>query len=99
MQSEVSYIPYATSPHELTVGIITFAQFEEGVLVENERNSEEDKSILALNDESSTDNDSDYGSISMNSLEDIWNRSQIHPELNTRDDILKIRDRIKQTQN
>ena len=40
MQPEVSYIQYATSFHEQTGNIITFAHFEEGNLVENERNSE-----------------------------------------------------------
>ena len=33
---------YATSYHEQTGNIITFSQFEEGYLVENGRNSEED---------------------------------------------------------
>ena len=36
------HIPYATSSHEKTSNIITFTQFEEGNLVENERNVEED---------------------------------------------------------
>ena len=43
MWPEVSYILYATSYHEQTGDIITFAQFEEGNLVENERNAEEEK--------------------------------------------------------
>ena len=34
----VLYIPYATSSHEKTRNIITFAQFEEGNLLGNERN-------------------------------------------------------------
>ena len=45
MRVEVSYIPYATLSHEQTRKIITFAQSEEGNLVENERNTEEDESI------------------------------------------------------
>ena len=40
MQTTVSYILYATLYHEQTVYIITFAQFEEGDLVENERKAE-----------------------------------------------------------
>ena len=40
MRPEVSYILYATSSHEKTGNIITFAQFEEGNLVENEHNAE-----------------------------------------------------------
>ena len=43
MRPPVSYIPYATSYHEKTGGIITFAQFEEVHLVENERNLVEDE--------------------------------------------------------
>ena len=41
MQSTVLYIMYATSSHEKNGKIITFAQFEEGGLVENEFNEEE----------------------------------------------------------
>ena len=33
MRPAVSYIPYATSSHEQTGDIITFAQFEEGGLL------------------------------------------------------------------
>ena len=43
MQLVVSYIPYATSYHERTGNIIIFAQFEEGNLVENKHNIEEDE--------------------------------------------------------
>ena len=50
-------------------------------------------------DESSTDNESDHGSKSANSLKYIWYGNQIHIELSTRDPRLKICDRIKQTQN
>ena len=85
MQSAVSYIPYATSSHEQTVNNITFAQFEEDNLVENKRNSEEDKSISASIDESFTYNDSDDGSISTNALGEIRDESQIHPKLKARD--------------
>ena len=45
-QPEVLYIMYAATYHEQTVNIITFAQFEEGFLVGNERNIAEGKSIL-----------------------------------------------------
>ena len=47
MQPELLYISYTTSFHEQTGDIITFAQFEEGILLENERNLEEDVSTLA----------------------------------------------------
>ena len=99
IQTEVSYILYATSSHEQTGNIITFAQSEEGTLVENECNTEEYASIPALIGESSKDDDSDDGSISTNDLDKIWDGSQIQPEFNTRDAILKICEHIKQTQN
>ena len=46
MRPSVSYITYATSSHEQTGNIIHFAQFEEGGLVENERNAKQYKSIF-----------------------------------------------------
>ena len=54
---------------------------------------------MASIDESSIDNDYDEGSIITNAIEKIRGKSQIHPELNARDSIFEIRDRIKQTQN
>ena len=99
MQSSVSYIRYATSYHEQTGNIITFVHFEEGYLVENEQNSEEDESIPASIDELSTENDSYGGSISTNALEDIWDGSKINLDINSRDARLKIRDHIRKTQN
>ena len=41
MKPAVLHIPYATSSNEQTGNIITFSQFEEGNLVENELNAEE----------------------------------------------------------
>ena len=52
---------------------------------------------MASIDDLSIYDDSDDRYISTNSIEDIWYGNQIHPELNTRDDRLKIRDCIKQT--
>ena len=54
---------------------------------------------MASIDESSTDIDSDDKSISTNALDDIQYGSQIHPDINTRYSILKIRDSIKQMKN
>ena len=79
MQPAVFYITYTTSSHEQTVNIITFVHFEEGYLVENEHNTGEDISILASIDELSTDNDYDYGSISMNAPNDIRGRMLKYP--------------------
>ena len=75
MLPAVSYIPNNISYHEQTGNIITFAQFEEVNLVENERNVEEDESISSSIDELYTYNDSDDGSISTNALRRnlVWN--------------------------
>ena len=43
MRPEVSYIMYAISSHEQTGDIITFANFEDWGLVENELNADEDE--------------------------------------------------------
>ena len=47
----------------------------------------------------STDDDSDERSISKNTLEDIWDGSQMHTEINTRDARLKTRYCIQKTKN
>ena len=70
-----------------------------GGLAENEWNAEEDESIFPSTDELSTENDSDDGYISTNVLEDIWDENQIHPEINARDDRLKMHDHIRKTKN
>ena len=57
-------------------------QFEEGNLVENECNIEEDESSLSSIEYLYTENDSDYGSISTNALEEIRDGNKIHPEIN-----------------
>ena len=54
-----------------TGNIITFAQFEEGNLVVNERNVAGYKAILTKIDESYIDDESDGGSISTDTLEEI----------------------------
>ena len=99
MRPSVLYIPYDTSSHEQTGKTITFAQFEEDNLSENERNTEEEESISASIDESSTDNNYDDGSISTKSLWDICYGSSIHPELNARYARFKISANIKKTKN
>ena len=93
-QPAVLYITYTTSSHEQTGSIITFAQFEEGNLVENKHNLSEYESIFASIYESSTDNESDDGSIHTNYFEVIWDEKYAHPDINAKDAKLKIRDRI-----
>ena len=68
-------------------------------LLEKVHNAEEEESILSSIHELSIDYGSGDQSISMNLLGYIWYVSQIHPDINARYAILKIRDRIKQTQN
>ena len=67
-------------------------------MAENKRNVAEYESILTSIDESSTDDDSDDGYISTNTLEDIRNVNYLHPGINTRYARLKIHERIRQTQ-
>ena len=57
MRPSVLYIPCATSSHYQTGDIITFSHFEDGNLVENDRNAEEYESILYSIDDLSTDYD------------------------------------------
>ena len=94
----MSYIPHATSSHEQTVRITTFAQFEEVNLLEKEHNLVEDKSISASIYESSADDNSDGESIITDALEDIWGGSYVHLNINARYAILKIRHCIRQAQ-
>ena len=54
---------------------------------------------MASIDESTADNESDDGYISMNTIKEIWYGNKMHLELNTRDARLKISDFIKQTKN
>ena len=68
MQISILYIPYDAPSYEQTGDMITFAKFEEGNLVENECNVEEDESILASIDDLSAKNDSNDISISDNHL-------------------------------
>ena len=55
--------------------------------------------MAASIDELYTDNDSGNGSISTNTLEDIWYGSQTHQGLNLRKFRLKIFNPVKQAQN
>ena len=82
MRPAFSYILYTKSSHEQIDDIITFSQFEEGALVENECDEEEDESILASIYGLSTDKNSDDGYISTNTLRDTRSGIQIYPEIN-----------------
>ena len=58
-QTDVSYITYNTSSYKQTGDIITFAQFEEGGSLENERDLVFKKPILGSIVESSAKDNSD----------------------------------------
>ena len=53
--------------------------------MENEQNASEDESVLASIDESSTDDDYNYGSISTKALEFIQDENHAHPDIKERD--------------
>ena len=55
--------------------------------------------MFSLIDKLSTDDESDGRYIITNDLKDIWDRSQIHADINARDAKSKIRERIKKTKN
>ena len=67
--------------------------------MENERSLEEDESILASIYRSSADDNFNSKYICTENLEDIWDRSYLHPNINARDDRLKICDCIRQSKN
>ena len=87
---------YARSFYEHTGNIITFAQFKEENLVQNERIVASYQSNFALMYESCTEDDSDGGSICTKYHEEICNENCVHPDIIARDAILKICDHMKQ---
>ena len=104
MHLAVTYTPYATSSKEQTGDVITFTQFEEGKLLTETRNDTEsgdesdNKSIMMsekdmenLNEKENFDDDL----ISTETLHDIRDGNQTHPNIDKREARLKTRDRIK----
>ena len=105
MRPAVTYTPYETSLREQTGDVITFTQFEEGnILTETRNNAEsgdesDSKSIMMskqdmenLDEKEKFDDDP----TSMETLHDIRDGNQTHPDIDKREARLKIRDRIKQ---
>ena len=99
MRTAVSYILYAGYSHEQTGGIITFSQVEQGGILKNEPNFEEDKSIPDSIDELFAYDNYDDESISTNNIDDIRDGSYVHTKNNARDARFKISDLIRQFQN
>ena len=105
MRPTVTYTPYATSSKEQTSDVITFAQFEEGNLISETRNGtesdDESKSESIMMSEKDMENidekekfDDDL--ISTETLHDIRDGNQTHPNIYKREARLKIRHHIKQ---
>ena len=110
MSPAVTYTPYATSFKEQTGDIITFVQFEEGNIltktlndVESGDESNDDSIVpplLSVEESIFLDyaDDSYDKPMSTEMLEDIFDRSQTHPNVNRREARYKISDRIRQKQ-
>ena len=108
MRLEVKYTPYDISSMEQTGNIITFSQLDEGNLLSETHNdaesgdeSNDDSIVSRLLSEEDMDamnsgDKSDHDFISTEILEDIFGRSQTHPNVNRREARYKIRDLIRQ---
>ena len=103
MRPAVTYTPYGKSQREQTGGIITFAQFEEGVILTKTHNDAEsggksdNKSIMMSEKDMDAINyadESDHGLISTEMLEEICDGSKSHPNIHRRESHYKIRDCI-----
>ena len=105
MRPAVTYTPYATSSKEQTGDVITFAHFEEGNLLSENRNDtesgdESDSESIMMSEKDMENLDEtekfDEGLISTEMLQDICDGNQNHPKINKREAHMAIRDRIKQ---
>ena len=104
MRPAVTYTPYATSSKEKTGDVITFAQFEEGNFLTETRNNtesgnESDSELIMMSekDMENLDRKEKFNDdlISTETLHDICDRNQTHPNIDKREARLKIRDRVK----
>ena len=107
MRPAVTYTPYATSSNEKIGDGITFAQFEEGNLLTETRIDAEscdksDSKSLMTNEQDMDNIDSNEKSdddrICTETLHDIRDGNQTHPNVDKREARRKIRDHIKQRQ-
>ena len=107
MSPAVTYTLYATSSKEQTGDVITFTQFEEGNILTETRNDSEsgdksvDKSIMmSKQDMENLDSNeqSDHDLISMDILQDIFDGSQTHSNVNKNEARYKICNHIRQRQ-
>ena len=105
MRPAVTYTPYATSSKEQTGDVITFTQFEErDSLIETcndtESGDESDSKSIMIREKDMENIDSnekfDDDHIITETLHDIRDGNQTHPNIDKREARLKIRDHIKQ---
>ena len=105
MRTAVTYTPYATSSKEKTGDVITFAQFEEGNLISETRNDTEsddkyDSESVMMSEKDMENIDGkekfDDDLISTETLHDIRDGNQTHPNIDKMEARLEIRDSIKQ---
>ena len=103
MHPAVTYTPYATSSKEQTGDVITFAQFEEGYLLSETRNDtesgDESNSVSIMISEKDMENLNETERfnddlISTETLHDIHDGNQTHPNIDKREARMAIRDRI-----
>ena len=101
----MTYTPYATSSKEQTGDVITLTQFEEGNLITETHNNiesddESDRELIMMSEKDMENiNETekfDDDLISTETLHDILDGNQTHPNIDKREAHLKIRDRIKQ---
>ena len=94
MRPAVTYTPYATSSKEKTGDVITFAHFEEGGLLTETRNDtesidESDSETIMMSKQDMENLDEkekfDDDDISTETLEDIRDGSQTHPNFDKRE--------------
>ena len=107
MHPTVTYTPYATSSKEKTGAVIMFTHFEEGDLLTETHNniesgdeSNSESLMMSKQDMENIDDKEKFDDnlISMETLHDICDGNQTHPNIDKREARLKIRDRIKQRQ-
>ena len=94
MRPAVTYTPYAMSSKEKTGNVITFAQFEEGNLISEDRNDTEsgdefDSESIMMSKTNMENLDKtekfDDDLISTETLHDICDGNQTHPKIDKRE--------------
>ena len=107
MRPTVTYTPHAMSSREKTGDVIMFTQFEEGNLItetcnDTESDDESDSKSIMMSEKDMENLDEtekfDDDLITTETLHDIRDGNQTHPNIDKREAFLKIRDRSKQKQ-